>query len=120
MTEPAIKIEVSKFMKRIEDKILSNPNLFKKLRQSSIKHNTPNEFILQNNDFLNSPTSPKKENNKDEIGKDMTDVSSKLSKLFDNYSINLFAIVSFGLYILIIIFSIVEFVVTYRQRNEFD
>ena len=70
MTEPAIKVEVSKFMKRIEDKILSNPNLFKKLRQSSIKHNTPNEFILQNNDFLNSPTSPKKENNKDEIGKE--------------------------------------------------
>ncbi len=120
MTEPAIKVEVSKFMKRIEDKILSNPNLFKKLRQSSIKHNTPNEFILQNNDFLNSPTTPKKENNKDEIGKDMTDVSSKLSKLFDNYSINLFAIVSFCLYILIIIFSIVEFVVTYRQMNEIE
>ena len=45
MAEPSIKIEVSKFIKKIEEKILSNPNLFKKLRQSSIKqNNTPNEI----------------------------------------------------------------------------
>ena len=120
MTEPLIKIEVSKFIKRIEDKILSNPNLFKKLRQSSIKHNTPNELNFINNELIDSPKSTKKENNKDDLNKDMSDVSSKLSKLFDNYSINLFAIVSFALYGLIMIFSIVEFVVTYRQMNEIE
>ena len=120
LSEPSIKVEVSKFIKKIEDKILSNPNLFKKLRQSSLKQNTPNELNIVENEFLNSPTSPKKENVKEDIAKDMTDVSAKLSRLFDNYSINLFAIVSFGLYGLIIVFSILEFVLTYRQMNEIE
>ena len=120
MTEPLIKIEVSKFIKKVEEKILSNPNLFKKLRQSSIKNITPNDLNLDENELINSQNAAKKETNKDELNKDMTDVSSKLSKLFDNYSINLFAIVSFGLYGLIIIFSIVEFAVTYRQMNEIE
>ena len=119
MAEPLIKIEVGKFLKRIEDIILSNPNLFKKLRQSSIKNNTAqNELSFGNDDLNNTPQSPKKESNKEEIGKDMSDVSSKLAKLFDYYSINLFAIVSFALYGFIIIFSILEFVVTYQQMNK--
>ena len=72
------------------------------------------------NEFLNSPVSPKKENVKEDLAKDMTDVSAKLSRLFDNYSINLFAFVSFGLYGLIIIFSILEFVLTYKQMNDIE
>ena len=121
MAEPSIKIEVSKFIKKIEEKILTNPNLFKKLRQSSIKqNNTPNEINIVENEFLNSPVSPKKENVKEDLAKDMTDVSAKLSRLFDNYSINLFAFVSFGLYGLIIIFSILEFVLTYKQMNDIE
>ena len=48
----------------------------------------------------------------------MSDVSTRLSKLFDYYAINLFAIVSFGLYFLIIVFSIIEFIATYRQMNK--
>ena len=36
------------------------------------------------------------------------------------YSINLFAFVSFGLYGLIIIFSILEFVLTYKQMNDIE
>ena len=122
MTEPLIKIEASKFLKRIEEKLLSNPNLFKKLKQSSIK-NTPNdELSFANDELLNPLESPKKDNNninnKDDLGKDMSDVSTRLSKLFDYYAINLFAIVSFGLYFLIIVFSIIEFIATYRQMNK--
>ena len=119
MAEPLIKIETGKFLKRIEDKILSNPNLFKKLRQSSIKsNNMQNELSFGKDELNDTSQTPKKENNKDEIGKDMSDVSSKLAKLFDYYSINLFAIVSFALYGLIIIFSILEFAVTYQQMNK--
>ena len=117
MAEPSAKIEVSKFIKRIEEKILSNPNLFKKFRQSSIKSNAMDNLGLDDEQIINSTDTPKKEI-KDELNKDMSDVSSKLAKLFDNYSINLFAAVSFGLYGLIIVFSIIEFVFTYRQMNK--
>ena len=122
MTEPLIKIEVSKFLKRIEEKILSNPNLFKKFRQSSIKTTPNDELSFANDEILNPLETPKKDinnnSNKDDLGKDMSDVSTKLSKLFDYYAINLFAIVSFGLYFLIIAFSIIEFVATYQQMNK--
>ena len=117
MAEPLIKIEVSNFIKRIEEKILTNPNLFKKFRQSSIKLENSHELNVAQKELLNSSNTSKKESPKEDIGKDMSDVSSKLSKLFDNYSINLFAIVSFCLYAFIIICSIIEFVFTYRQMN---
>ena len=118
-TEPRIKIVISQFIKRMEDKILSDPNLLKKLKKTSIASNKLDENI-PSNDYLTSPLSPKKEINKEEIGRQISDVSSILSKLFDNYALHLFAVVNFCIYAYIILLSTIEFIFTYRQINKFE
>ena len=117
ITEPHIKIEVSHFIKRIEEKILSDPYLLKKLKNSSIKTDAITENI-DSNDYLSSPLSPKKESNKEEIGREISDVSLVLSKLFDDYAIHLFIIISFCIYGYMVILSCLEFIFTYKQMNE--
>ena len=119
MTEPRIKIEISHFIKRMEDKILSDPNLLKKLKKSSITSYKLNEN-MPSNDYLTSSISPKKEVSKEEIGKQISDVSSVLSKLFDNYALHLFVVVNFCIYAYIILLSSIEFIFTYRQINKFE
>ena len=118
-TEPRIKIEISHFVKRMEEKILSDPSLLKKLKKTSITSAKLTENI-ESNDYLTSSLSPKKEPNKEEIGRQISDVSSVLSKLFDNYALNLFVVVSFFIYVYIILLSTIEFIFTYRQINKFE
>ena len=118
-TEPRIKIEIGHFIKRMEEKILSDPNLLKKLKKSSLASNKLNE-IHESNEYLTSSLSPKKEPNKEEIGRQISDVSSALSKLFDNYALHLFVVISFCIYAYIILFSIIEFIFTYRQISKFE
>ena len=118
ITEPHIKIEVSHFIKRMEEKILSDPYLLKKLKNSSIQSDSIPNINIDNNEYLSSPLSPKKENNKEELGREISDVSSVLSKLFDDSAIQLFIIVSFCMYIYMVVLSSLEFALTYRQMNK--
>ena len=118
ITEPHIKIEVSHFIKRMEEKIMTDPHLLKKLKNASFKPETLTELSIDNNDYLTSPLSPKKESNKEELGREISDVSSVLSKLFDDYVIHLFVFVSFFIYAYIVILSTLEFTFTYRQINK--
>ena len=118
-TEPRIKIEVSNFIKRVEEKILSDPKMLKKLKKSknaSVKFNSN----IESNEYLSSPLSPKEETNKEEIGREISDVSSVLSKLFDDYAIHLFIFVSFCIYAYIIVLSLIEFSLTYKQMNKVE
>ena len=116
-TEPHIKIEVSHFIKRMEEKILSDPYLLKKIKNSSLKTDALPSIDVEN-DYLSSPLSPKKESNKEELGREISDVSSVLSKLFDDSAIQLFIIVSFCMYAYIIVLSSLEFAFTYKQMNK--
>ena len=115
-TEPHIKIELSHFIKRMEEKILSDPHLLKKLKNSTLNAST--EINIEPNDYLSSTLPPKKETKKEEIGREILDVSSVLSKLFDDYAIHLFVILSLYIYIYIIVLSSIEFAFTYRQMNK--
>ena len=118
ITEPHIKIEVSHFIKRMEEKILNDPHLLKKLKNTSFKSETLTDLSIDKNDYLNSPLSPKKESTKEELGREISDVSSVLSKLFDDYVIHLFVFVSLCIYAYIVILSTLEFSFTYRQINK--
>ena len=115
-TEPHIKIELSHFIKRMEEKIKSDPHLLKKLKNASLKGST--EINIEPNDYLSSPLSPTRETKKEELGREILDVSSVLSKLFDDYAIHLFVIVSLHIYIYIIVLSSIEFAFTYRKMNK--
>ena len=118
ITEPHIKIEVSHFVKRMEEKMLSDPYLLKKLRNSSLKSDSFTDINTDSNDYLSAPLSPKKENNKEELGREISDVSSVLSKLFDDYAIHLFIVMSLLLYGYIVLLSSLEFASTYKQMNK--
>ena len=118
ITEPHIKIEVSHFIKRMEEKILSDPNLLKKLRNSALKTDTLTNIDIDSNDYLSAPLSPKKEPSKEELGREISDVSSFLSKLFDDSAIQLFIIISICMYAYIIALSSLEFALTYKQMNK--
>ena len=118
ITEPHIKIEVSHFIKRMEEKILSDPNLLKKLRNSALKTDTLTNIDIDSNDYLSAPLSPKKEPSKEELGREISDVSSFLSKLFDDSAIQLFVIISICMYAYIIALSSLEFALTYKQMNK--
>jgi len=118
ITEPHIKIEVSHFIKRMEEKILSDPYLLKKLKNSSLKSENLTDINKDSNDYLSAPLSPKKENNKEDLGREISDVSSVLSKLFDDYAIHLFIFISFSIYFYILLLSCLEFAFTYRQVNK--
>ena len=118
ITEPHIKIEVSHFIKRMEEKILSDPNMLKKLKNSSFQANILQNSDIDTNDYLSSPLSPKRESHKEELGREMSDVSSALSKFFDDSAIQLFIIVSFCIYIYIIGLSVLEFALTYRRMTK--
>jgi hypothetical protein len=102
----------------MEEKILADPHLLKKLKNASFKSETLNELSIDNNDYLTSPLSPKKETNKEELGREISDVSSVLSKLFDDYAIHLFVFISLAIYAYIVILSTLEFAFTYRQINK--
>ena len=118
ITEPHIKIEVSHFVKRIENKILAEPSLLKKLKNFPIKTETLTDININSNEYLSSPLTPKKEINKEELGREISDVSLVLSKLFDDYAIHLFIIISFCIYGYMVILSCIEFIFTYRQMND--
>ena len=117
-TEPHIKIEVSHFIKRMEEKILSDPNLLKKIRNSALKSDALTNIDIDSDDYLSAPLSPKKETNKEELGREISDVSSVLSKLFDDSAIQLFIIISFCIFTYIIALSSLEFALTYKQMNK--
>ena len=118
ITEPHIKIEVSHFIKRMEEKIASDPYLLKKLKNSALKSNSTTELNIENNDYLTSPLSPKKGNNKEELGREISDVSSVLSKLFNDYAIHLYVFVSLSIYTYVVTLSTLEFAFTYKQMNK--
>ena len=120
ITEPHIKIEVSHFIKRMEEKIMSDPHLLKKLKNSTMLADSLNNPNIDSNDYLSSPLSPKKESNKEDIGREISDVSSVLSKLFDDSAIQLFIIVFFCIYFYLIVLSSIEFAFTFKQMKKIN
>jgi ATP-dependent Zn protease len=129
ITESLLKINVSKFCKRMNE----NYDIEKMIKEKKNKHirgdnkaplkslkSSNNNDYLSSSDSLNSSTSNiNSEAKKEDINKDITtESSSSLSNIFTSYSIKYMRILMFITFLLIIVCVSLEFIMVYQHMNK--
>ena len=129
ITEALLKINVSKFCKRMNEKY----NIEKMIKEKKNKHiradsnvplaspkSTNTNDYLSSSDSLNASTSSlNSEAKKEEINKGIaTESSSALSNIFTSYSIKYMGILMFIAFLLIIGYVSLEFIIVYQHMDK--
>ena len=120
-TEPSIKIQLSKFTKKIEKRVKLNELSAKTINRNENNINTDNnKFYDSNNNYLDQSSQKivndikKNENRSKEI---FNDISNSLSKFFQEKSINYISIMSFCIFLFVCFFTTLEFCINYNKIN---
>ena len=128
ITEPLIKIHISSFCKRIEEKVHLHQNIRKRKNTNLINNNQIESLKSSNNENysinINSPTSLEGSNqnsdfHKDEINKGLIpETSSSFSNIFKSNTINNIKILIAFTFFTTFAFLLLEFIITYHQMNK--
>ena len=116
--EPSIKIDVNKFIKRLDAKLKEDPEIYKKIKnmKSENRRRESNENNILNNNLMSSVSFRNEinEKNKEDIERDLIgNASTSLMNIFDTKNTKKIRYFDFYIYIFVMSISTIEFILSY-------
>ena len=116
--EPSIKIDVNKFIKRLDAYLKEDPEIYKKIKnmKSENRRRESNENNILNNNLMSSVSFHNEinEKNKEDIERDLIgNASTSLMNIFDTKNTKKIRYFDFYIYIFVMSISTIEFILSY-------
>ena len=121
--EPIIKISISSFVKRIEEKLKAHPDLRKKIESKQSDNSNPENNTLNsqpsNTVSTNLSNLSTSDNSSTHFSNEFsTDSSAALSNIFNEKSVTYITYFSFIAFVLICVIIIIEFIITLNAISD--